>query len=1108
MNAAQLWQKIKPFAIRDLVNSSTGGGNTGASVALHSLNGPYHTGILARSQAPWVATDIASSIATHATLPNVHHAQGHVLATTTGLGADHTTSGLTTGQVLRATGATTAQFMALTNGDIVAALGYTPVDRAGDTMSGTLGVQPSSNVVSAFEVRDATGIPVFSIDTLNFRVGFGRNDPQAKFHIYTSADDLLRLESSGATGNPFVSWYQAGTRRAFVQFNDTNDTLIISSEYGDVSIRAAATAGSDSDTPYITIKAGGNIGLHTATPSYPLHLSKSWGAIAAATVAITGYFTASGNGDAAGTSGLRAQFISASVGGANAMSEATALNIESNSSRSAGTLTSQLGINLGLRITGSGSTANMWGFSSIPILSAAGGVTGYRAFNARSPSITGAGTITNAYGLYVEAQKATGVGTGYALYAAGENDLSYIAGSVGVGIVPTTYKFEVSGTARVSSTLYATTVSTVSGDLTLTANSGAIVVSGASIGGVNWNIFTSGDATFAGSVYTPAVVANGSDLTVTSVSNNLILNGTSNVDVRISGVSQWTMTNARLLPRSTLTMDIGDSNRRIRTLHAGELNVEILVAQSVMATIGGRIIVSPTNKLLADVALAATTIDVAYNNFVNGEYIYLSAAPGGSAQIEAMQVTSSATAISGGYRYSVSRNLDGTGANIWYAGDAVVSLRSAVGQGYIDLTSTNTIHNHYGPTQTFYVRTATTNWNSVAPVVSAGNLRSFVDYSADEFGFATGNDLTLLPSAGFRGVTVDRTNGVRLFNTDIRLYNAGMQTLNINSTGTDIWVGTSSSNKRLHWDGATLNFNNSSGTAVITFDNSGASYFAGPMTIGSSGGIYQGSGTFASPTTGLKIWNDSGVGRIGGYNAGTLQCSIDTDGKFKSGDNRIEISASGGVRARITNNAYDGLLFINNDIVNYPPFYLAGLNAYSNNTLGEARSSWYASHINNQSYPVQIELRAANNANASIIIFKNALVGINQDTASYALDVNGSCHASSFPTSSDRRFKEALTPLSPVLDRLGRIGTYNFYWRRNYAGYEQFLDEGRPQLQVGFVAQEVEQEFPELISRWRHVGRDGVATDDAYSVDYARMVPILVQAIRELRAELSALKSQ
>lgn len=48
-------------------------------------------------------------------LPDAHHSQSHVLATTAGLGVDHTTSGLTAGQMLLATAGTTAAFVAMSN---------------------------------------------------------------------------------------------------------------------------------------------------------------------------------------------------------------------------------------------------------------------------------------------------------------------------------------------------------------------------------------------------------------------------------------------------------------------------------------------------------------------------------------------------------------------------------------------------------------------------------------------------------------------------------------------------------------------------------------------------------------------------------------------------------------------------------------------------------------------------------------------------------------------------------------------------------------------------------------------------------------------------------
>lgn len=88
MNAAEIWQKIKPHAVRDLV----GGGNSSATTTLgaltpHALSGPYHTGILAESQAPWAVTD--SEFGAHTINPNAHHARAHdILAS-----GDHAVTG-------------------------------------------------------------------------------------------------------------------------------------------------------------------------------------------------------------------------------------------------------------------------------------------------------------------------------------------------------------------------------------------------------------------------------------------------------------------------------------------------------------------------------------------------------------------------------------------------------------------------------------------------------------------------------------------------------------------------------------------------------------------------------------------------------------------------------------------------------------------------------------------------------------------------------------------------------------------------------------------------------------------------------------------------------
>ncbi len=59
---------------------------------------------------------------------------------------------------------------------------------------------------------------------------------------------------------------------------------------------------------------------------------------------------------------------------------------------------------------------------------------------------------------------------------------------------------------------------------------------------------------------------------------------------------------------------------------------------------------------------------------------------------------------------------------------------------------------------------------------------------------------------------------------------------------------------------------------------------AGVLSIGSGGEIRQGTGTLGSNFTGLRMWYDTGVGRIGGYNSDDLQWYAGTDGYLYGGD--------------------------------------------------------------------------------------------------------------------------------------------------------------------------------------------------------------------------------
>ncbi|GIV81733.1 MAG: hypothetical protein KatS3mg051_1087 [Anaerolineae bacterium] len=92
----------------------------------------------------------------------------------------------------------------------------------------------------------------------------------------------------------------------------------------------------------------------------------------------------------------------------------------------------------------------------------------------------------------------------------------------------------------------------------------------------------------------------------------------------------------------------------------------------------------------------------------------------------------------------------------------------------------------------------------------------------------------------------------------------------------------------IHWD-------DSAGTLDVAgilhvLDNS---TFDGVITIGTSGGIWQGTGSFGSPTTGLKIYQSGGVGLVEMWGSGTRQAFMDTDGKLKAGGGNVVLDNAG-----------------------------------------------------------------------------------------------------------------------------------------------------------------------------------------------------------------------
>lgn len=319
----------------------------------------------------------------------------------------------------------------------------------------------------------------------------------------------------------------------------------------------------------------------------------------------------------------------------------------------------------------------------------------------------------------------------------------------------------------------------------------------------------------------------------TSVTTPTVL-ASANLSLTPVGDLVLSPTGLDILPDTNYTKNLGSLARKYLTLHAAELWVQTLVAQQTLATIGGRLLVGPTTTLTADLAAAATSMEVRHNSLASGDRVVLEA----NGHVEWIAVTS-APSGSGPYTYTITRNLDLSGADDWTAGDAVFST-GTTGDGFIDLYSVSGVipGSTAGPTIVGNVRTGTT-YAAIAPRWAVGNLNGIGDYGTDIygafFGDSTATNVTIDATNGFRiragttnKFTADTSGNLSILG-DLSVGTAGVIRSGATAygTGTGYWldynggtprlrVGTTGGN-RFAWDGTNLTLV----SANVTVDSTG-----------------------------------------------------------------------------------------------------------------------------------------------------------------------------------------------------------------------------------------------------------------------------------------------
>jgi hypothetical protein len=127
----------------------------------------------------------------------------------------------------------------------------------------------------------------------------------------------------------------------------------------------------------------------------------------------------------------------------------------------------------------------------------------------------------------------------------------------------------------------------------------------------------------------------------------------------------------------------------------------------------------------------------------------------------------------------------------------------------------------------------------------------------------------------------------------------------------------------------------------------------------------------------------------------------------------------------------------------------------------------------------------------------SGFLGLGMPNPSYRLELpndpnsyNGRAIAVQWITYSSGRWKQNITPIPNALDKLLQLRGVEFDWIADHGG----------QRDIGLIAEEVAQVVPAIV----HMEDDGI---NARGLDYARLVPLLIEAIKAQQLEIQEMKA-
>jgi hypothetical protein len=291
--------------------------------------------------------------------------------------------------------------------------------------------------------------------------------------------------------------------------------------------------------------------------------------------------------------------------------------------------------------------------------------------------------------------------------------------------------------------------------------------------------------------------------------------------------------------------------------------------------------------------------------------------------------------------------------------------------------------------------------------------------------------------------------------------------------------------------------------ALDVYDSANQGFMANFSSNNADNSFIQVNSNAVSAATGTAMYRKG---------SGTAYTYIDSAGDYIQNTANGEVMLSVNGEVGIGTDSYDGTqLGIYDEDNSGFPFYMESANTNNSmlgidadNNTAKVGISVYRSGANvgqfylNSQNDFQLNVGPYGSAYTTLYAkSSNGFVGVGTTNPGVELDVNGAVRGTSVYQVSDIRLKKDILPIENDANDLFKLQAVQYNWKQDNAFNKKF--DNADKTQFGFIAQEVEKVYPNL-----------VATDaqGLKSVEYTQIIPLLVEALKEQQKEIDELREQ